>query len=295
MLNLYGIYYNSYDWYFRAGFEYPFVLISALLAVFAFGACWGSFLNVCIWRMPRRESVVTAPSHCTSCGNEIKWYDNIPVISYIVLRGRCRVCRTPYSCRYLVVEAITGTAFVLLFLKTSLTSQLPQTVLLYFLAFWYLLGAAWIDAKFRIIPDALSLPVFIISLALCTVFPELTGQKKYWMGALSALLSSGVVYAILYLFSLAGRKLAGGRDALGLGDVKLCAVLAVLIGVCGTFFALFVASCAGIVYGFIISAKQNRSVGKIAVPFAPFIAAGAALWMFAGNWILKLFVALRSI
>ena len=295
MLNLYGIYYNSYDWFFRAGFEYPFVLISALAAVFAFGACWGSFLNVCIWRMPRKESVVTAPSHCTSCGNEIRWYDNIPVLSYLVLRGRCRACRTPYSCRYMIVEAVTGTAFVLLFLKASLTCQTPQSVLLYFLAFWYLLGAAWIDAKHRIIPDALTLPVFIISLVICTVFPESTGQKQYWEGAISAVLSAGIVYAVLYLFSLIGRKLAGGRDALGLGDVKLCAVLAVLIGVFGTFFALFAASCAGMIYGCIIAAKRHRSISKTAVPFAPFIAAGACLWMFSGNWILKFFAALRAI
>ena len=287
MLNLSGIYYFNYDWYFRAGLEYPAVLLTVLFAIFAFGSCWGSFLNVCIWRMPRRESVVTAPSHCTSCGSDIRWFDNIPVVSYLVLRGRCRVCKTPYSCRYFVVEVITGVVFIALFLKAGAVQQLPQTILLYWLGFWYLLGAAWIDAKHRIIPDALSLPVFIIAVLICTFLPEAAGADTYWKGAVSALLSGAVTFAFLYLFAVIGRKLARGRDAFGMGDVKLCAVLAVILGISGTCFAIFAASIAGMIYGTVIAIRRHRKIGTTAIPFAPFIALGAVIWMFAGNWILQ--------
>ena len=83
MLNIHGLYYNSFDWFFRAGLEYPVVLISVLFAIFAFGTCWGSFLNVCIWRIPLGESVVVVPSHCPKCNHKIRWYDNVPVIGFI--------------------------------------------------------------------------------------------------------------------------------------------------------------------------------------------------------------------
>ena len=295
MLNLNGIYYFAYDWYFRAGLEYPAVLISVLFAIFAFGSCWGSFLNVCIWRMPRRESVVSAPSHCTVCGSDIRWFDNIPVVSYLVLRGKCRVCKTPYSCRYFVVEIITGLSFIAIFLKAGAVNQLPQTILLYWLGFWYLLGAAWIDAKHRIIPDALTFPVLVFAVILSALFPETMGAKVHWKGALCALLSAAVVYGVLYLFSVIGRKLAGGRDAFGMGDVKLCAVLAVIIGISGTCFSLFAASTAGIIYGTVLALKRKRRIRSIAIPFAPFIAAGAFVWMLAGNWILPFIAGMKNI
>ena len=268
MLNLSGIYYFDYDWYFRAGLEYPAVLLTVLFAIFAFGSCWGSFLNVCIWRMPRRESVVTAPSHCTTCGSDIRWFDNIPVVSYLVLRGRCRVCKTHYSCRYFLVEMITGLAFIAIFLKAGAVQQLPQTILLYFLGFWYLLGAAWIDVKHRIIPDALTFPVMIFALVICTLFPETCGEKVWWKGGISALLSAAATYAVLWGFSVLGRKLARGRDAFGMGDVKLCAVLAVILGISGTCFALFAASVGGMIYGTVTAIRNRRRISTTSIPFA---------------------------
>lgn len=295
MLNLTGIYFAGYDWYFRAGLEYPAVLLSVLFAIFAFGSCWGSFLNVCIWRMPRRESVVTAPSHCTVCGNDIRWYDNIPVVSYLVLRGRCRMCSTPYSCRYFAVELITGSVFIALFLKLGAVEQLPQTTLFYWLGFWYLLGAAWIDAKHRIIPDRLTIPVLIIAVILSAVFPEAVGADIHWKGAATAIISAAAVSGFLYLFALAGRKIAKGRDALGLGDVKLCAVLAIILGIAGVCFSLFAASIGGMVYGTILAIKRRRPIGTTAIPFAPFIATGAVIWMFAGNWILPFIAGMKNI
>ena len=290
MLNITGIYFSDSYWFMRAGLEYPAVFIPAFFAIFAFGACWGSFLNVCIWRMPRRESVVNAPSHCTVCNTDIRWFDNIPVVSYLVLRGRCRVCKTPYSPRYFIVELVTGTMFCLLFLKAGLINQIPQSALFYWLGFWYILGAAWIDAKHRIIPDALTLPVAILALILSVIFPQAQGQTVWWKGVISCFISGSAVYLFLYIFSVVGRIIAKGRDAFGMGDVKLCAVLAALFGITGLFFTLFAASCFGIIYGAVIAARNKRSIGKTSVPFAPFIGAGAVLWMFAGQWIIRLLI-----
>ena len=288
MLNISGIYFSDFNWYFRAGLEYPAVFIPAFFAIFAFGACWGSFLNVCIWRMPRRESVINAPSHCTVCGTDIRWFDNIPVVSYLVLRGRCRVCKTPYSPRYFIVELITGAMFFLLFLKAGVIQQVPQSVLFCWLGFWYILGAAWIDAKHRIIPDALTLPVAVLTLVLSAIFPQAQGQNIWWKGLGSSLISGVSVYLFLYIFSIAGRWLAKGRDAFGMGDVKLCAVLAALFGISGVFFTLFAASCFGIICGAALAIKRKRPIGRTSVPFAPFIGAGAVIWMFAGQWIIRI-------
>lgn len=288
MLNLSGIYFFDYDWYFRAGLEYPAVFIPAFIAIFAFGACWGSFLNVCIWRMPRRESVINAPSHCTVCNTDIRWFDNIPVVSYLVLRGRCRVCRTPYSPRYFIVELVTGLTFFLLFLKAGIFQQAPQSIPFYWLGFWYVLGAAWIDAKHRIIPDALTLPVAVITVILSVIFPQAQGQSVWWKGALTCMISGVSVYLFLYIFSVIGRFLAKGRDAFGMGDVKLCAVLAAITGISGVFFTLFAASFAGIIFGVILAVKRKRSIGRTSIPFAPFIGAGAVIWMFAGQWMIRL-------
>ena len=130
-----------YDWWTRWGLVYPAVFFSACFAAFAYGACLGSFMNVCIWRMPRGESVVNAPSHCTKCGAHIRWYDNLPVVSYLVLRGRCRNCHAPYSPRYLAVEVLCGLLFVAVLVKCGLTRQVPGVMFFYCVALLFSVAA----------------------------------------------------------------------------------------------------------------------------------------------------------
>ena len=152
---------GSFPWWTRLGLEYPELLTIALVAVFAVGSCFGSFLNVCIWRLPLGESIVSVPSHCTKCGYEIRWYDNIPIISYLVLRGRCRNCREPYSPRYLIVEALTGLLFVAVFLKVGLSAQPPATLALYWVMVLLCVTTSWIDVEHRLIPDATTYPALL--------------------------------------------------------------------------------------------------------------------------------------
>jgi leader peptidase (prepilin peptidase)/N-methyltransferase len=274
----------AYDWWERMGLHYPLVWGMAIFAAFALGACLGSFLNVCIWRIPRGESVVTAPSHCTSCGTEIRWYDNLPIISYLVLRGRCRVCHTPYSCRYLVVEAITGLLFTAILLKTGLSQQVPAVIPLYWWCILLCISCAWIDAKFRIIPDALTWPAVFYGILLHGLMPSACGAQSAIAGALYAFLSALLPAAFLSVFSIAGRKLTG-KDVLGWGDVKFIAACGALLGFPGALFVLLSGSLSGTAYGVILAKIRRKPLSRCSIAFGPFLAAGAVIWTLAGNWI----------
>ena len=274
----------SYDWWERMGLHYPLAWGMAVFAAFALGACLGSFLNVCIWRIPREESVVTAPSHCTSCGTEIRWYDNLPIISYLVLRGRCRVCHTPYSCRYLVVEALTGSLFTAVLLKTGFAQQVPSVIPLYWWTILLCISCAWIDAKFRIIPDALTWPAVFYGILLHGLMPSACGAQSALAGALYAFLSALLPAAFLSVFALAGRKLTG-KDVLGWGDVKFIAACGALLGFPGALFVLLSGSLSGTVYGVILAKIRKKPLGRCSIAFGPFLAAGAVIWTLAGNWI----------
>lgn len=281
------------DWWFRLGLNYPAVCAFAVFAAFAYGACLGSFMNVCIWRMPRRESVVDAPSHCTSCGAHIRWYDNLPVVSYLVLRGRCRVCRAPYSPRYFIVEALTGMLFVAILVKTGLTRQEPGAIYFYCGMTLLAIGAAWIDAEWRIIPDALNYPAMLLALAGALALPAAWGTEVRWRAGVFCLLSGLLPGAGLWLFSFLGEKLSG-RTVLGRGDVKFAAATGMLIGLPGVLFALTAGALAGTVYGAVRALVRHERMSHCTVAFGPFLAGGALVWVFAGNWLLKLAAAVLS-
>jgi len=275
------------DWFFRLGFHYPFVLAFGLLTAFLYGSCLGSFMNVCIWRIPRGESVAGAPSHCTSCGAEIRWYDNLPVVSYLVLRGRCRHCHAPYSPRYCIVEAATGLLFAAILVKTGLTRQVPAVMLPYCTMVLYAIAAGWIDAEHRIVPDLLSYPALGIGVVSAAVFPEIWGCAAWYRGALLAVLAAGLVGGGLALFAVAGRALCR-REVLGWGDVKFVAATAALIGLPGALWSLFAGSLFGMIAGVVAARRRRRSLRRAAIPFAPFLGAAALIWIFAGDALLKL-------
>ena len=274
----------AYDWWQRLGFDYPVVWGTAIFAAFAFGACLGSFLNVCIWRIPRGESVVTAPSHCTSCGADIRWYDNLPIISYLVLRGRCRRCHTPYSCRSLVVEALTGVLFVAVLLKVGLAQQVPAVLPLYLWCILLAISSSWIDARWRIIPDALTWPAIFYGIVIHGVLPSACGAESHVAGFLYAFFSALIPGAFLALFAIAGKKLTG-KDVLGWGDVKFIAASGALLGFPGALFVLLAGSLSGTLYGICLARARKRSLKRCSIPFGPFLGAAAVIWCLAGNWI----------
>lgn len=274
------------EWWFRAGLEYPTVAVFAFFAVFVFGSCLGSFLNVCIWRLPLGESVVTAPSHCTRCGYEIRWYDNIPIVSYLVLRGRCRCCREPYSCRYLVVEALTGVLFVLAFVKVGLADQPICTVFPYWAMILLAVAASWIDAEHRLIPDALTIPAMCFGVAVSAVCPSVWGIESRLYAPVYALISGAIPALFLALFAIIGKKLTR-KEVLGWGDVTFIAAVGMLLGLPAAFFAVAAGSLAGTFYGIGVAAVLKRPVARVKIAFGPFLAGAALVWLFAGEKILR--------
>ena len=284
---LFELPHSEIDWYWRTGLEYPLCAAFAAFAVFALGSCLGSFLNVCIWRIPRGESVVVAPSHCTSCGAEIRWFDNLPIISYIVLRGRCRRCHAHYSPRYLIVEALTGLLFVAAFFKAAVTVQPPGVIASYWVMIMLAVSAAWIDAEHRIIPDALTLPAMIFGVGFAALFPDVWGERSVVRAAAASFLSGLLPGAALLIFSLIGRRIAR-RDVLGFGDVKFIAAVGMLLGLTGALVSLLIASFAGALTGCAIALCRKQPLRGAAIAFGPFLAGGALVWVFFAAQLLEL-------
>jgi leader peptidase (prepilin peptidase)/N-methyltransferase len=232
------------------------------------GAAFGSFLNVCIYRLPRDQSLVHPPSTCPSCGRRIPWYDNIPVLGWILLRGRCRQCRAPIAIQYPLVEAgvaILWSACFWIYGVTwhALTAAVFGTILL---------GIAITDARHYIIPDEFTWGGLVIGLAL-SLAGGLTGL---WQAALGAALGFGLLYFIAW----AGEK-AFRKEAMGGGDIKMMAMVGSFVGWKGVLLTVF----GGAVFGTLIFVPISLRTKKL-VPFGIFLAAGAVLAFAAGDAII---------
>lgn len=252
-----------------------------IVSAFLFGLCFGSFLNVCIWRMPRNESVVTTPSHCPGCNYLIRWYENIPLLSYVALRGRCSHCGEKISPRYFVVELVTGLLFAAAMFFTLFFGLPLPVVGFYCMAILLALGAGIIDAEHGIIPDKLTYPAMVLALVYAGGFPEAVspGLSPAWALAITAL-SGAIIGGAMAFFAWAG-KLIFGRDALGWGDVKYLTAAAMLVGIPGAVFALLAGSLGGVVFALFCLRGRARKRGELF--FGPFLAAGTLLWIFAGQ------------
>jgi len=277
---------SDYYWWTRAGFDDIGVVGFFLVSSFLFGIFLGSFLNVCIWRLPLGESVATAPSHCPKCGTPIRWFDNIPIVSWLVLRGRCRSCREPISPRYVIVETLTGVLFALLLLKVGAEQQPPFTAPLYFTMAMLCVTTAWIDFEHRLIPDATTYPAIVLGLAFSAAFPSAWGVKSHLVSGLLALGSGAAAGGALALFALAGRAIAK-REVIGWGDVKFVTAAGVLLGLPGALFAMLAGSLLGTLYGVGCAVRSRRPLARTSIPLGPFLAAGCLAWMFAGEKILR--------
>jgi leader peptidase (prepilin peptidase)/N-methyltransferase len=250
----------------------------AYIVLFVFGACVGSFLNVCIRRIPPGVSVVTPPSECPKCNAPIRFYDNIPIVSYIVLRGRCRACAEGISPLYPAVEAIAAFFTVFLYLKFSFTSGF----FVYAVFIYSLVVASFIDLTHRVIPNVISIGGVLAGFLL-------SGAVNYPLGFLSSFIGA-VMGAFILLLISASYYLATGKEGLGLGDVKLLAMIGAFLGWKGAVFTLFSGAFAGAVIGVILIAFFGGK-GKSAIPFGPFLSLGAVGFLFFGeaaiNWYIK--------
>jgi len=215
-----------------------------------FGLAIGSFLNVVIWRLPRGESLMRPPSHCPGCDQPIRWYDNVPVLSWLLLKGRCRRCGTRIALRYPLVEAATATLFVLAAWRYA--GHLP-TIALVAVALAALLAISVIDWDHKIIPDRITKPGIAIAIALApatVLHPPawIEGASPAvgaWLHALAgAAAGAGVILLIRFMGELVFRK-----EAMGLGDVKLLALIGALVGPVAVLYALILACVGGAVIG----------------------------------------------
>ena len=277
---------SNYYWWTRAGFSDDYVVWFFVFSSFLFGSCLGSFLNVCIWRMPLGESIVTAPSHCPKCGTPIRWFDNIPVVSYLALRGRCRSCKAPISPRYVIVETLTGILFALLLFKVGATQQPPFTLLLYFTMTLLCITTIWIDFEHRLIPDATTYPAILFGLAASAAFPSVWGVSNHLLSGAYALISGAAAGGALALFAIVGRAVSG-REVLGWGDVKFVTAAGILLGLPGACFAVLAGSLLGSLYGVFRAFRSGRKLSRVTVPLGPFLAFGCFAWMFAGEKLLR--------
>jgi leader peptidase (prepilin peptidase) / N-methyltransferase len=245
---------------------------------FLFGAVVGSFLNVVIIRVPLEESIVHPPSRCPHCGHSVRAYDNIPILSYLLLLGKCRDCRSPISWRYPLIEAVTASLTMGLFFKFGLT---PATGV-FFLFCAAMVVVFFIDLDYMIIPDEISLnglPVGMIA-SIVGAIPGMTWSTSAAGAVLGAV--------ILYLPAVIYEKVRG-VEGLGRGDIKLLATIGAFTGPVGVIFVLFAASITGCVAATIGMAVQGmRSSAQI--PFGPFLTVSAVVFVFFGPTIVETFV-----
>ncbi|HKM47348.1 MAG TPA: prepilin peptidase [Terriglobales bacterium] len=229
-------------------------------AIFALGLCFGSFLNVCIYRLPLGKSVVAPRSACPHCGNLIPLYHNLPVLSWLILRGKCRSCKQPISPRYLVVELLTGLLFLGCYAHFGLTLAALKCVVLGYL----LLGLIFTDAETKLLPDAMTLPGLALGIGFSLLVPVNDLASRIMPGLVSPVMSSDISWRLWSLAdSLLGAAVGAsflygaaaiylrvrGEEGMGFGDVKLMALIGSFVGTKLTVLTIFASSLAGSLFG----------------------------------------------
>ncbi len=249
-----------------------------LFMFFLFGACFGSFSNVLIYRLPRNLSIL-GRSQCTSCQKQISAWSNIPLLSYFILKGRCANCKTNYSSRYVIVEFITALLFALVYYFYGIS----WTTFEYVVLVWALVVCSFIDWEHMILPDIFTLSGIVIGFIGAFLNPERNVMDAF----LGFLFGGGILWLVAYVYYL-----LTGRDGLGGGDIKLLAWLGALLTWKAIPFIILSSSVLGSIVGIYLSRKSQDKL-KVMIPFGPFIAIGAILYIFglksAGLWYVDLF------
>ncbi|MBW1958710.1 MAG: prepilin peptidase [Deltaproteobacteria bacterium] len=249
---------------------FNFLIVSI---IFIFGMCIGSFLNVCIYRLPTSKSIADPPrSTCPGCNSPIRFYDNIPVLSYIWLKGRCRNCDAPISFRYPMVELITGIVALGLLFNFGLSLE----SLVYFVFISSLLVITFIDLDHRIIPDIVTLTGIPMGLVASFALPTISFKAS----VLGLLIGGGSLWLVAWAYSMIAK-----RDGMGGGDIKLLAMIGTIIGWKGVIFTVFASSVMGSCVGITIMLIKGKNM-KYAIPFGPFLSIGAIAYVFVGAQII---------
>ncbi len=279
--------------------------IVAYLFVFVLGSVVGSFLNVVIHRVPNEQSIVFPNSACPRCGKPISFYDNIPILSWLILRGKCRGCAQPISARYPAVELLTALLFVLVYWHTGLNPMLP--VYLGFVS--TMVALIFIDAEHMILPNIITYPSLIAALVIRLVFPLifaenyfsdttffpaalLTGQPAWLVSLFGAIVGALVGGGSLWLVG-AIWKFLRGVDAMGLGDVKMMFGVGALLGWRLAFLSIFLGAFSGAFIGLFLISRQKEKDLQTQIPFGIFLGMGSILALLFGEeligWYLRMF------
>lgn len=253
--------------------------MTIIYAVFIFilGLMFGSFFNVLIYRLPRKKSIVSPPSACPSCSTKIKWYDNIPVLSYMILRGKCRYCREPISPLYPSVEMLTGIVFLAVFIRTGLNASF----IVYTAAFSFLIVLSFIDLFFKEVNVwSLFVPAgFIGLLYLLRYMTDIqfieSGYQLPLAGALIGLAAGAVLFAVVRFLATRMMK----REAMGEADIYIAGLMGLILGYEAFFFALIFAGITGIVFYYAVRKENNDPE----IPFIPFLSMGCFIAFLMSN------------
>jgi len=244
-----------------------------------FGALVGSFLNVCIFRLPKEESIVWPGSHCPHCNTPIKFYDNIPLISYILLKGRCRHCHRPISFQYPLIEGITAFGSAILFVKFG-----PSLSYLFYFAFLAsLIVITVIDLHHQIIPDVISLPGIGVGLLASLIIPQI----NFLDSLIGVLLGGGSLFLVATVYQWLFK-----REGMGGGDVKLLAMIGAFLGWKAVILTILLSSLIGSITGVIMMVLKGTDF-KYAIPFGPFLSLGAVISLFYGENLIRWYLYLN--
>jgi len=247
---------------------------------FLLGALFGSFANVVILRLPQNESVVFPSSHCLKCQEKIKPWDNIPILSWFLLKGRCRFCHQAFSFRYPLVEFLTAILFAFSFIKLGWSWTLLEVLVLFF----GLTVVSFIDLDHFILPDKFTLPGIVIGILGSLVNPE----RHFIDSILGVILGGGFLWAIAYIYYLLKKQ-----EGMGGGDIKLMAWIGAVLGWKSIAFVILVSSIVGSLIGLIIIWKNKGNL-KTVIPFGPYIAIAVVIYVFWGasiaHWYISIFM-----
>lgn len=278
--------------------DFPWYAFLTLLAI-GWGACIGSFLNVCIYRIPLELSVVAPGSHCPACKQPIRWFQNIPVLAYLFLRGKCARCGVRISPRYMIVELLTAGLFLLAWFKFDLIAGPrplglePVTDLLLVPVFWLvimgLVLGTFVDFEHMIIPDRVTLGGIACGLAASALVPALHGETTIIgaliKGGIGAAFGFGLLWGVAMLGEFVFKK-----EAMGFGDVKLMGAIGAFFGWQGVCFTVLVSSFAGTIVGLVLIFSGKKEM-QSRIPYGPYLALAALLWMFWGSGWWDLYIA----
>ncbi len=278
----------------------------AYIFIFIFGAMIGSFLNVVIHRVPLEESIVFPNSACPKCSEPIKFYDNIPIISWLFLGGKCRKCKNPISSRYPAIEFLTALSFVLVYWQIGFNPFLPIAIV--FVS--TMIALIFIDAENMILPNVITYPLLVFSLVVRIIYPllfdssliqdlehyplSLLSEYPAWLVSLiGAILGAVFGGGSLWLVGAIWKKLRG-VDAMGLGDVKMMFAVGALLGWRLTFLSIFLGAFSGAVIGMILISRQKDKDMQTQIPFGIFLGIGSILALLFGeqiiSWYFEMFV-----